>query len=68
MLIRVTAPHFCAGLQLEHGVVVTSAPILKWTRGRIFFGDNHRPAVLQELLRRGYEVMMCTDDGWVSCG
>jgi hypothetical protein len=66
VLIRVTAPHFCAGLEVERGVVVNAAPILKWTLSHQFFGSKLRPAILQELGRRGYEVEMKTDDGWVT--
>ena len=33
-LVRVTAPHFCAGLIVEGGRCVTAAPILKWAIGK----------------------------------
>lgn len=34
MLVRVVAPHFCAGIILENDVVVRAAPILNWAVGR----------------------------------
>lgn len=35
MLIRITAPHFVAGLVLSsNGHVIEAAPILKWTVGK----------------------------------
>jgi len=30
LLLQVTAPHFCAGLVLQHGRCVQAAPILGW--------------------------------------
>lgn len=34
-LIRITAPHFCAGADIgENSEVVFSAPIIKWMKGR----------------------------------
>jgi hypothetical protein len=33
-LVRVDAPHFCAGLVVGAGHVVAAAPILKWTLGK----------------------------------
>lgn len=32
-LVRVTAPHFCAGLILKEGRCTRAAPILKWAVG-----------------------------------
>jgi hypothetical protein len=32
-MMTITAPHFCAGLVLEHGVVVRAAPILGYMKG-----------------------------------
>ena len=35
MLIRISAPHFCAGIVLDgSGHVVEAAPILQWTLGK----------------------------------
>lgn len=34
MLVRITAPHYCAGLEVEAGRVVRAAPILKWAVGK----------------------------------
>lgn len=34
-LVRITAPHFCAGVEIDDkDKVVKFAPILKWTKGR----------------------------------
>ena len=33
-LIRVVAPHFVAGLEIEAGRCVRAAPILRWAIGR----------------------------------
>jgi len=33
-LVRVTAPHFCAGFVLTDRRVTFAAPILKWTVGK----------------------------------
>lgn len=33
-LVRVDAPHFCAGLVIVDGVCVEAAPILKWAIGK----------------------------------
>jgi hypothetical protein len=35
-LIRIEAPHFVAGAEVEKGVVINTAPILKWMRGKEF--------------------------------
>lgn len=52
MLIRVTAPHYCAGLVIKDDVCIHSAPILKWCRGKN----------LQELIlyftKKEYEIEM----------
>lgn len=35
MLVRVVAPHFCAGIEInERGMCVNAAPILKWCIGK----------------------------------
>ena len=35
MLIRIEAPHFCAGIEIdERGMCVNAAPILKWCIGK----------------------------------
>lgn len=35
ILLRITAPHFCAGIVLDDaGHVIRAAPILAWIRGR----------------------------------
>lgn len=34
LLVRVTAPHFVAGLILESAICTRAAPILGWTVGR----------------------------------
>jgi len=33
-LLRVTAPHFCAGAIFEKGECVKAAPIIKWMVGK----------------------------------
>lgn len=33
-LIRVEAPHFVAGLIVDHGRVTDAAPILRWSVGK----------------------------------
>lgn len=33
-IVRVDAPHFCAGFILKDGRVTEAAPILAWTVGR----------------------------------
>jgi hypothetical protein len=33
-LVRVTAPHFCAGLIVRNGVVTGAAPIIRWAMGK----------------------------------
>jgi len=33
-MIRITAPHFCAGAIFRHGKIVEAAPIIKWMIGR----------------------------------
>ena len=33
MLLRITAPHLCAGLVLKDDVVIEAAPILKYMQG-----------------------------------
>jgi hypothetical protein len=35
MLIRITAPHFCAGVVIVDGKVTRCAPILRYMRGWI---------------------------------
>lgn len=35
-LIRVTAPHFVAGVEFKNGRCVRAAPILKWAKGMTF--------------------------------
>lgn len=30
----ITAPHFCAAIQVRDGHVIDAAPILRWTIGR----------------------------------
>lgn len=34
MLVRVVAPHFVAGLVFDGDVVVRTAPILNWAKGK----------------------------------
>jgi len=35
MLVRVDAPHFCAGIEInESGMCMNAAPILKWCIGK----------------------------------
>ncbi len=34
MLLRISAPHFVAGVILWDGVVVNAAPILRWSVGK----------------------------------
>jgi hypothetical protein len=49
-MIRIEAPHFCAGCGIEHGRVTWAAPILAymvgWTEGR----------VLAYALRKGWKA------------
>lgn len=33
-LVRVVAPHFVAGIELENNVCVSAAPILRWAVGK----------------------------------
>ena len=34
-LIRISAPYFCAGAEIDHNNnVINAAPILKWMKGR----------------------------------
>jgi len=33
-MIRITAPHFCAGAEIKDSKVVYPAPIIKWMKGR----------------------------------
>ena len=33
-MLRISAPHFVAGVIIENGVVTEAAPILYWTRGK----------------------------------
>jgi len=40
-LIRITAPHYCAGLEVENGWITNAAPILFWSIGRRW--DRVRP-------------------------
>lgn len=35
-LWHVTAPHFCAGLEVRHGRVTLAAPILAWAVGKLW--------------------------------
>lgn len=34
VLVRVEAPHFCAGLVAKDGICIDAAPILRWTVGK----------------------------------
>lgn len=34
ILVRIVAPHFCAGIILRAGVCIGAAPILKWALGQ----------------------------------
>lgn len=54
-LLQITAPHFCAGIVVERGVVVDAAPILRWTIGkrlwdvqRYFFRKNFEIVIVSE--------------------
>lgn len=60
MLVRITAPHYCAGLVVQDGVVVESAPILNWTMGKPF------REVLIYMRRKGYKVEAKKDERWVT--
>jgi hypothetical protein len=33
-LIRISAPHFCAGADVKDGKIIDAAPIIKWMKGR----------------------------------
>jgi hypothetical protein len=33
MLLQITAPHFCAGVDLENNKVIAYAPIVKYMKG-----------------------------------
>jgi len=61
MLVRITAPHYCAGLEVLDGKVVETAPILNWAMGKTF------REVLIYLRRKGYKVQVRKEDGtWVT--
>ena len=36
ILYRVTSPYFCAGIVVQLGKIVVTAPILSWTNGKLF--------------------------------
>jgi len=55
MLVQVTTPHYCAGFVVEGGVVVRSAPILAWTRGKSL------RQVLFVLRKRGAHMLEVSD-------
>ena len=53
---RVQAPHFVAGLACDRrGVVVKTAPILSWARGK------RMADVMQYVLRKGWEMVSMED-------
>lgn len=50
ILIRITAPHYCAGLVARDGRVIEAAPILRWTVGK------KAEAVIEYAVRKKYHV------------
>ena len=64
-LIRITAPHYCAGVELgPDGRVIQTAPILSWARGK-------RGAQLENYcIRKGYayEFLIHDGAGWAIIG
>jgi hypothetical protein len=50
-LVRVTAPHFCAAMEMnEFGVCVRAPPILKWAVGK------HRNYLASYFRQKGWEA------------
>jgi hypothetical protein len=55
-LVRVVAPHFCAGIVAVDGVVVEAAPILRWAIGKRsawLIGYFKRKSWAWEIVARG---------------
>lgn len=50
-IVRVTAPHYCAGFEVHDGICWRAAPILKWVNAKQW------TEVLSYLQRKGYEVL-----------
>lgn len=57
-LVRVKAPHFCAGLVFEGQLCVEAAPILGWARGKRW------GYVRGYFERKGYEVLVLDGEQW----
>lgn len=51
-LVRVVAPHFVAGLEMEDDLCVTAAPILYWAKGK------RRDWLRAEFVKRGYKASL----------
>jgi len=49
-LIRITAPHYVAGLEIRNGYVVNWPPILRWTAGKSW------PTVESYFIRKQYKI------------
>jgi len=49
-LIRIDAPHYCAGIVIHKGVVIKAAPILFWTV------DKSEKYVLNYFKRKRFKV------------
>jgi len=55
-LLQITAPHFCAGLVVQKGIVIEAAPILRWAKGK-------RWVEVQDYFnRKGWEIAVA-DEG-----
>lgn len=54
-LVRVTAPHFVAGLLAQGGVVKEAAPILRWAVGK----STRECAAYFKRKRWAWEIVAC---------
>ena len=52
LLVRVLAPHFCAGLVMRDGRCVEAAPILRWAVGR------DRDQLRTQFAQRGWQAQI----------
>lgn len=50
-MITIDAPHFCCGVVVVDGVVIDSAPIVKYMKGWVV------PKVIDYCTRKGWEVL-----------
>jgi hypothetical protein len=56
-LVRVDAPHYCAGLIVINNKVIDAAPILLWSLGKRW------PDLLDYFHRKQYQVQMRDKNG-----